>query len=219
MDAAVLDILKREHVPATSFVIGENALTQRSLLTRMVDEGHEVGSHTDTHPNLATVSDRQVKYELNATQRLFQAFTGRSLRLFRAPYFGDAEPTTADEFGPALAAQQRGYISVGLHVDPDDWKRPGVRAIVGRTIAGVLGGTFGRSGNVVLLHDAGGNRAQTVAALPQIIDRLRAVGYRFVAVSALAEIPRDAAMPPISSGDRLAASADLEASRRWARPG
>ncbi|MEX6887402.1 hypothetical protein AB2C51_34055, partial [Pseudomonas aeruginosa] len=86
--------------------------------------------------NLANVSQRQVKYELNTTQRLFQAFTGRSLRLFRAPYFGDAEPSTADEILPALEAQQRGYISVGLHVDPDDWKRPGVQAIIDRTIAG-----------------------------------------------------------------------------------
>ncbi|MGU3391317.1 polysaccharide deacetylase family protein [Sphingomonas sp. M1A8_2b] len=205
----ILDILKREHAPATFFVIGENALTQRSLLERMVAEGHEIGSHTYTHPNLANVSTRQVKYELNATQRLFQAFTGRSLRLFRAPYFGDAEPSTADEILPALEAQQRGYISVGLHVDPDDWKRPGVQAIIDRTIAGVEAGNPERSGNVILLHDAGGNRAQTVAALPVIIERLRAMGYSFVPVSTLAGLSRDAAMPVISSSDRVAAMADL----------
>ncbi|WP_374944436.1 polysaccharide deacetylase family protein [Sphingomonas sp.] len=205
----ILDILKRTRTPATFFIIGENALTEHALLRRMVDEGHEVGNHTYTHPNLATVSPRQVKYELNTTQRLFQAFTGRSLRLFRAPYFGDAEPTTADEIVPALEAQARGYISVGLHVDPDDWKRPGVQAIVDRTIAGVRAGDPERSGNVVLLHDAGGNRAQTVAALPVIIARLRAMGYRFVPVSTLAGIPRTEAMPPISAGDRVAAGADL----------
>jgi cellulose synthase/poly-beta-1,6-N-acetylglucosamine synthase-like glycosyltransferase/peptidoglycan/xylan/chitin deacetylase (PgdA/CDA1 family)/spore germination protein YaaH len=205
----ILDILKREHVPATFFVIGENALTQRSLLERMVAEGHEIGSHTYTHPNLASVSQRQVKYELNTTQRLFQAFTGRSLRLFRAPYFGDAEPSTADEIVPALEAQQRGYISVGLHVDPDDWKRPGVQAIIDRTITQVEAGNPERSGNVILLHDAGGNRAQTVAALPVIIDRLRGMGYSFVPVSTLAGLSRDAAMPVISSSDRVAAMADL----------
>ena len=205
----ILDILKRAGVPATFFIVGENALTQRGLLERMVAEGHEVGSHTYTHPNLATVSPRQVRFELNANQRLFQAFTGRSLRLFRAPYFGDAEPTTADEIVPALEAQERGYISVGLHVDPDDWKRPGVQAIVDRTIAGVRASNPDRSGNIVLLHDAGGNRAQTVAALPAVIERLRAMGYRFVLVSDLAGFPRDMAMPPVSSGDRLAARADL----------
>ncbi len=213
----VLDVLKREGVKATFFIVGENALTQRSLLQRMVAEGHEIGSHTYTHPNLANVSAGQVRFELNANQRLFQAFTGRSLRLFRAPYFGDAEPTTADEIGPALQAQQRGYVSVGLHVDPGDWKRPGVQAIIDATIARVTNAPVtcddssdaDCSRNVILLHDAGGNRAQTVAALPVIIDRLRAMGYSFVPVSTLAGISRDQAMPVISSSDQLAARADL----------
>ena len=93
----ILDVLKEKHVPATFFVIGENGLTERGLLQRELAEGHEVGSHTYTHPNLARTSRSETMLELNATQRLFQAFTGHSLRLFRAPYFGDAEPTTADE--------------------------------------------------------------------------------------------------------------------------
>ena len=122
----ILDILKARHVPATFFIVGENALTERGLLQRMIAEGHEVGSHTYTHPNLATVDDTRTLFELNTTQRLFQAFTGRTLKLFRAPFFGDAEPTTADEIIPVWAAQQRGYISVGLHVDSEDWQRPGV---------------------------------------------------------------------------------------------
>ena len=205
----ILDILKREQVPATFFIVGENALTQRPLLERMVREGHKVGSHTYTHPNLAGASDAETAFQLNTTQRLFQAFTGRSLRLFRAPYFGDAEPTTADEIEPALQAQNRGYISVGLHVDPGDWKRPGVQEIVDQTIAGVLASNPERSGNIVLLHDAGGNRAQTVEALPQIIDQLRAKGYHFVPVSVLAGIPPDVAMPVISASDQAAARTDL----------
>ena len=205
----VLDVLRDKHVPATFFVIGENALTERGLLQRQLAEGHEVGSHTYTHPNLATVSPGVTSLELNATQRLFQAFTGHSLRLFRAPYFGDAEPTTADEIVPAYEAQRRGYLSVGLHVDPDDWKRPGVQAIVDRTIAGVTASSPDRSGNVVLLHDSGGDRSQTVAALPLLIDALRARGYRFVTVSALAGLSHAAVNPPISKSDRLAAQADL----------
>jgi cellulose synthase/poly-beta-1,6-N-acetylglucosamine synthase-like glycosyltransferase/peptidoglycan/xylan/chitin deacetylase (PgdA/CDA1 family)/spore germination protein YaaH len=205
----ILDILKRERVPATFFIIGENGLTQRDLLMRMVREGHEVGNHTYTHPNLAGATDSETAFQLNTTQRLFQAFTGRSLRLFRAPYFGDAEPTTADEIEPALQAQNRGYTSVGLHVDPGDWKRPGVQTIIDQTIAGVEASNVERSGNIVLLHDAGGNRAQTVAALPVIIETLRAKGYRFVPVSTLAGIPRDVAMPVISESDRVAAETDL----------
>ncbi|MEO5492467.1 MAG: glycosyltransferase [Sphingomonas sp.] len=213
----ILDVLKRERVTATFFIVGENALTEHGLLKRMVDEGHEIGNHTYTHPNLAGASDTETDVQLNATQRLFQAFTGRSLKLFRAPYFGDAEPTTADEIGPALKAQSLGYISVGLHVDAEDWQRPGVQAIVDNVVNGVLKGDTGCasgndaecSHNIVLLHDAGGDRAQTVAALPIIIDRLRAQGYAFVPVSRLAGISRDLAMPPISANDRSAAEVDL----------
>ena len=205
----VLDVLKAEKVPGTFFVVGENALTQRKLLERLIREGHEVGSHTYTHPNLALASPRETALELNANQRLFQAYTGRSLRFFRAPYFGDAEPTTADEIVPVADAQKRGYLSVGLHVDPDDWKRPGVAEIVQRTIDGVESGNPDFSANVVLLHDSGGDRSQTVAALPVLIRELRARGYRFVPVSALAGLTHAQVNPPISKSDRFAAEADL----------
>uniref|UniRef100_UPI001575E4FC glycosyltransferase n=1 Tax=Sphingomonas bacterium TaxID=1895847 RepID=UPI001575E4FC len=205
----ILDVLKREHVPATFFVVGENALTERGLLQRELAEGHEVGSHTYTHPNLAQASAGQTRFELNADQRLFQAFTGRSLRLFRAPYFGDAEPTTADEIGPVALAQRMGYLSVGLHVDPGDWKRPGVAHIVDTTVQEVEAGDEERSANIVLLHDAGGDRSQTVTALPLLIEALKARGYRFVPVSALAGWKPGTVNPPLAPGDVTAARADL----------
>jgi peptidoglycan-N-acetylglucosamine deacetylase len=213
----VLDILKAKHVPATFFVVGENALTERGLLERMIAEGHEVGSHTYTHPNLASVDQTRTLFELNATQRLFQAFTGRTLKLFRAPFFGDAEPTTADEILPVWEAQNRGYISVGLHVDSEDWQRPGVGAIVNNVLSRVLTGSASCndesesqcSRNVVLLHDSGGDRAQTVAALPIIIDALRARGYKFVPVSELAGLSPAQAMPPLSRSDYVAARVDF----------
>ena len=205
----ILDVLKAKQVPATFFVIGDNALTQRALLNRIIDEGHEVGSHTYTHPNMAKISPTTTLFELNATQRLFEAFTGRTLRLFRAPYFGDAEPTTADEIYPALAAQNRGYINVGLHVDPEDWQRPGAARIVASTIDQVTHSTAERSANIVLLHDGGGDRSQTVEALPAIIDALRARGFRFVPVTGLIGISRDMAMPTLNASDRAAARTDL----------
>jgi peptidoglycan-N-acetylglucosamine deacetylase len=213
----ILDILRAKHVPATFFVVGENGLTERGLLEREVREGHEVGSHTYTHPNLATVDQTRTLFELNATQRLFQAFTGRTLKLFRAPFFGDAEPTTADEILPVWEAQNRGYVSVGLHVDSEDWQRPGVPAIVNNVLSRVLSAPpvcndesdAQCSRNIVLLHDSGGDRSQTVAALPIIIDALRARGYRFVAVSELAGLTPIQAMPPLSPSDHLAARIDL----------
>jgi peptidoglycan/xylan/chitin deacetylase (PgdA/CDA1 family) len=115
-------VLERYHVPATFFIIGENGVAGRSLLQRMVADGDEIGNHSYTHPNHRRgFRSTGVKLELNATQRLIEAYTGRSTRLFRAPYFGDAEPTTSDEIGPALIAQKEGYTVVGLHADPGDW--------------------------------------------------------------------------------------------------
>jgi len=213
----ILSILEEKHVPATFFVVGENALTNRGLLQREVRDGDEIGSHTYTHPNLARVGKTQVLFELNTTQRLVQAFTGRTLKLFRAPFFGDAEPTTTEEIVPVLDAQNRGYISVGLHVDSEDWQRPGVPTIINNVLSRILSAPptcdnnsdAQCSRNVVLLHDSGGDRSQTVAALPIIIDQLRARGYTFVPVSELAGLSRDQAMPVLSPSDRLAARTDF----------
>ena len=205
----ILDILKQKGVPATFFVIGENALAHPLLLKRIIAQGSEIGNHSYTHPNLAEVSVRGTHIELNTTQRLVEAYTGRAMRLFRAPYFGDAEPTTADELGPALIAQQAGYVNVGLHVDPGDWKRPGIQTIIDETIDQVEAGDEKKSGNVILLHDSGGDRAQTVAALPVIIDQLRARGYTFVPVSQLAGLTPAAVNPLISGPDLVAVRLDV----------
>lgn len=205
----ILDVLERLHVPATFFVIGENALEHPGLLRRIAADGDEIGNHTYTHPNLALDSATGTKIELNATQRLIEAYTGRSTRLFRAPYFGDAEPTTADELDPALIAQRSGYTVVGLHADPGDWKRPGVDAIVNRTIAAIESDDPDRSENIVLLHDGGGDRAQTVAALPQLITALRARGYQFVPVSALAGLSQAQVMPKVTGSDLMAVRIDV----------
>ncbi|MDO7836804.1 glycosyltransferase [Sphingobium sp. HBC34] len=205
----ILDILKAAHVPATFFVIGENAMMHPGLLRRIVAQGSEIGNHSYTHPNLAQVWDRGVSLELNSTQRLVEAYTGRAMRLFRAPYFGDAEPTTADEIGPALEAQKAGYVNVGLHVDPGDWTRPGVDAIVRRTVAQVEAGGADRSAQIILLHDSGGDRAQTVAALPRIIRALTQRGYHFVPVSALAGLSAGQVMPPIHGADLAAVRVDV----------
>ncbi len=194
----ILDILKAEHVPATFFIIGSNAETYPELVRRMVADGHEVGNHTFTHPNLSETPPRMIPLELNATQRLFQALTGRSMRLFRPPYLGDAEPTDPEQIVPVEIAQRMGYIAVGEHVDPLDWELPGARTILNRTVELVRGARPGLSRNIVLFHDAGGDRSQTVEALTAIIHKLKAGGYRFVPVSRLIGFTRDEAMPPLS---------------------
>ncbi len=205
----ILDALEKAGVPATFFVVGENALEHPGLLQRMVRDGDEIGNHSYTHPNLATTGERTTKLELNATQRLIQAYTGRSTTLFRAPYFGDAEPTTMDEIAPALLAQDLGYTVVGLHVDPNDWQRPGTDAIVRQVVEQVEDASADSSRNVVLLHDGGGDRQQTVEALPQVIAILKAKGYHFVTASQLVGVPRAVAMPAVTGRDLMAVRTDV----------
>ena len=205
----VLDILKRYGVPGTFFVIGENAVSHPGLLNREIAEGSEIGNHSYTHPNMALASQRGTSIELNATQRLIEAYTGRGTRLLRLPYFGDAEPTTDDELVPALRAQNDGYLNVGLHVDSEDWTRPGVPAIIRNTLQGVYDGDAEKSGNVILLHDAGGDRQQTLDALPTIIATLKAKGYKFVTASELVGLSPAQVMPTISGKDLLAVRADV----------
>ena len=205
----ILAVLERYHVPGTFFVIGENGVENRKLLERELADNFEIGNHSYTHPNMADVSDTGIRIELNATQRLIEAYTGRSTRLFRAPYFGDAEPSTPDELGPALIAQQQGYTIVGLHGDPGDWQKRTADDIFQRTINQVEQATPDRTVNVVLLHDGGGDRSQTVLALPRIIEKLRADGYTFVPASQLAGLDRDAVMPIVAGWDLAAVRLDV----------
>jgi cellulose synthase/poly-beta-1,6-N-acetylglucosamine synthase-like glycosyltransferase/peptidoglycan/xylan/chitin deacetylase (PgdA/CDA1 family)/spore germination protein YaaH len=205
----ILSILEQYKVPGTFFIIGENGVANRGILQRIVRDGFELGNHSYTHPNMALESGAGVNLELNTTQRLVEAYTGRSLRLFRAPYFGDAEPTTADEIGPALQAQDHGYTVVGLHVDPGDWQHPGVPSIVSETLKQVMSATPTHTGNIVLLHDGGGNREQTVQALPAIIEGLQRQGYRFVSVAELAGLKHDQVMPELSGLNLIAVRADV----------
>lgn len=194
----ILDILKQKHVTATFFIIGENAETYPGIVQRILADGHEVGNHTFTHPNLADTPDAAVALELNATQRLFQALTGRSLRMFRPPYLGDAAPGSAEDIEPVLTAQSLGYVTIGVGVDPVDWQLPGADTMVKRVLASIHSKNPEARGSMILLHDAGGDRSQTVAMLPILIDKLRAQGYQLVPVSDLAGFPRAEANPPLA---------------------
>jgi cellulose synthase/poly-beta-1,6-N-acetylglucosamine synthase-like glycosyltransferase/peptidoglycan/xylan/chitin deacetylase (PgdA/CDA1 family) len=192
----VLDILKAKHVPATFFVIGANMEAHPGLVQRILNEGHEVGNHTYTHPNLADTPVAAVRLELNATQRLFEALTGRSMRLLRPPYLGDAEPSDADEIVPIEEAQKLGYVTVGTHVDTLDWQMLPVDQMMKLVEKEVSNPNDDLRGNIILLHDSGGDRSQTVKLLPVLIDAMRAKGFSFVPVSELAGFKRDDVMPP-----------------------
>jgi cellulose synthase/poly-beta-1,6-N-acetylglucosamine synthase-like glycosyltransferase/peptidoglycan/xylan/chitin deacetylase (PgdA/CDA1 family)/spore germination protein YaaH len=201
---AILDILKRENVPATFFVIGKNGEEHPEILRRMVNEGHELGNHTFTHPNLGEIPGRLTMLELNATQRLIESITGRSTVLFRPPYFGDAEADKPGEVEPAMIAEKLGYLMVGLRIDPGDWQ-PNITAdeIVQKTVSRAMDSNPETRGQVVLLHDSGGDRHATIAALPSVIHQLRDRGFKFVLVSDLGGWTRDQVMPPLSRSEHV----------------
>ena len=201
----ILDILKAHHAPATFFVTGANVLGEPDLLRRIIAEGSEVGNHSTTHPDLDRLSDGAIRLELNTTQRLVESYTGRSMRLFRAPYLGDADPNRPGELRAVKVAADMGYLSIGLNVDPLDWTATTPDRIVAQTVAQVESGRDGRSTQVILLHDSGGDRSATISALPRIIKALRARGYEFVTVSALAGLNPAAAMPPLAGSHEAAA--------------
>lgn len=188
----LLDILKEKGVKASFFVVGQKVEKHPELASRIVREGHEIGVHTYTHPNLAEVSDERAVLELNATQRLIESVTGRSTVFFRPPYNADSYPHNPEEITPVVIAQQLGYLTVSQDIDPEDYNRPGVDAIVQKVRHHRRLG-----GKIVLLHDAGGNRGQTVQALPQIIEYLQARGDRIVPLSRLLKEQPEALMPQL----------------------
>jgi cellulose synthase/poly-beta-1,6-N-acetylglucosamine synthase-like glycosyltransferase/peptidoglycan/xylan/chitin deacetylase (PgdA/CDA1 family)/spore germination protein YaaH len=212
----ILDALKQAKAPATFFVIGLNAEQYPDLIRREVAEGHELGNHTFTHPNIANISNTQFGFELSATRVLMESLVGRRTYLFRPPYAEDVEPTTPDEVRPLEAVSDRGYLTVGMLVDPKDWIAPKteeekkVEEIVKAVVDGA-GDPNNPNGNVILLHDSGGDRSYTVAALPMIISEMRKRGFEFVAVSDLLGKSRDEVMPLIDTRSQWQAMADRAA--------
>jgi peptidoglycan-N-acetylglucosamine deacetylase len=190
----ILDALAKAGVHATFFIIGANGELHPDLLRRIVNEGHELGNHTFTHPNVSLISPAQFDLELSATQHLLASVVGRQSLLFRAPYAEDSEPETIDQVRPVELASARGYLAVGMQIDPDDWQRPGVDEIARRTVEEAERG----EGNVVLLHDAGGDRSQTVQAIPKLVEALRSRGFQFVTIADLLGRSRDDIMPPVA---------------------
>jgi cellulose synthase/poly-beta-1,6-N-acetylglucosamine synthase-like glycosyltransferase/peptidoglycan/xylan/chitin deacetylase (PgdA/CDA1 family)/spore germination protein YaaH len=193
----ILDLLKANGVTATFFLVGVNAEKYPDLVRRIVAEGHEIGNHTYYHPDLAVCWPEHIKLELNATQLLLETITGRSTTLFRPPYAADTSPSSLADLAPLRIANEMNYLVVLENIDPQDWARPGAEVILQRIKQ------QRRDGSIILLHDAGGDRSQTVTALPRIIEWLRTRGDTIVPLSTLIGSSRDAVMPPVGNTQRL----------------
>jgi len=200
----ILDILKREHAPATFFLIGNQADRFSSITSRIYDEGHEIGNHTFTHPDISDLSSTVAKLELNLTESLFASRLGIRTILFRPPYSIDAEPDTEDEVRPLEVTESMGYLTISDKIDPNDWRAiysaDQLTSFVAKNLP-PCSPTNRNCGNILLLHDGGGDRSQTVRALPMIIAAIRAQGLEIVPLSELLHMSRAQVMPPIAPNE------------------
>jgi cellulose synthase/poly-beta-1,6-N-acetylglucosamine synthase-like glycosyltransferase/spore germination protein YaaH/peptidoglycan/xylan/chitin deacetylase (PgdA/CDA1 family) len=209
----ILDVLKRENASATFFLIGIQTDKFSGLAKRIYQEGHTVGNHTFTHPDVSNISSSYFRLELNLTERLFASLLGIRTTLLRPPYAIDEEPDTADQVRPLEFAQEMGYTTVGNKIDPNDWRdnpRRSAEQITSYVLSHLppCGANDLRCGNIVLLHDGGGNRQETVRALPMIIDGIRARGFQIVPVYQLLGKTRAEVMAPLPAGERWIARLD-----------
>ncbi len=173
-------ILHREGVAATFFVIGSEAARHPDLVRLLVRGGNELGNHTFTHVALSSGPDWQRRLQLDLTEAAIAGITGSYTRLLRPPYSATPDAITRRDERDLADLAGRRYLVVLADYDSEDWTRPGIAKIVRNA------SPPGHTGGIVMLHDGGGNRSETVAALAELIPRLRARGFRFVTVSQLA---------------------------------
>ncbi|MER5194194.1 glycosyltransferase [Streptomyces sp. NPDC002755] len=169
----VLDVLKKHHAHAVFFVTGTMASRYPDLVQRMVDEGHEVGLHTFNHPDLSFQSKKRISWELSQNQLALAGAAGIRTSLFRPPYSSFADAMDNKSWPVTEYIGSLGYLTVVNNTDSEDWKKPGVEEIIRRATP------KGGKGAIVLMHDSGGDRHQTVQALDRFLPDLQSRGYEF----------------------------------------
>ncbi|MER7720627.1 bifunctional polysaccharide deacetylase/glycosyltransferase family 2 protein [Streptomyces flaveolus] len=173
----VLEILEKYDVPGTFFLVGSMVSRYPDVVEDMVEQGNEVGVHTFTHIDLSYQSEARVTREIEQTQLALAGAAGITTTLFRAPYSSQTDAIDNYSWPVYEKLGEDGYTSVFIDTDSDDWKRPGVSKIVDWATP------EDDEGASVLFHDAGGERSQTIEALPKYIEKMKAKGYTFTTVS------------------------------------
>lgn len=190
-------LLLRLHVPATFFVVGDHVLRYPGIVSDLARDGFEIGSHTFTHTDLASLSGWQRDLQLSMTDSAIAGAAGVRPRFLRPPYSATAAAVDAADERAYATVAGRGYLIALASFDGEDWRNPGVGRIVRNATPN------GREGGVILLHDGGGNRSQTLGAVAHLVPELRRRGFRFVPLSTLAGLSRRNADPPVSESQRL----------------
>ncbi|WP_399887358.1 bifunctional polysaccharide deacetylase/glycosyltransferase family 2 protein [Streptomyces sp. BBFR51] len=173
----VLEILEKYDVPGTFFLVGSMISRNPDIVRDLVEQGNEVGVHTFTHIDLSYQSQARVTREIEQTQLALAGAAGITTTLFRAPYSSETNAIDNYSWPVYQSLGEDGYTSVFIDTDSDDWKRPGVSKIVEWATP------EDDEGASVLFHDAGGERSQTIEALPKYIEKMKAKGYTFTTVS------------------------------------
>ncbi len=173
----ILDVLRRNHVHATFFLVGTQVINHPELVRRIVAEGHQIGIHSFTHPDLGKLAPWQRSLELRESQLAVVAAAGVTTSLLRPPY--SSQNHAVDNAGWTMLKRTAGAgYTTGLTTqDTEDWQRPGVSRIIANATP------RGDRGQILLMHDAGGDRSQTIAALGALLPQLKDGGYRFATVS------------------------------------
>lgn len=166
----LLDMLRERNIKATFYVIGNNVDLRPQIVRRTVEEGHEIGNHSQTHPNLRNLGNDSLRREMDRCRDAIARAAGVRPRTMRPPY-GSLSPAQRQ-----LVHAEYGYPTILWSVDPEDWRRPGASVISSR----ITNNTH--SGAIILAHDL---HAQTIDAMPSALDHLLREGYRFVTVSQL----------------------------------
>jgi len=181
-------VLLAQHVPATFFEVGSQVVRYPAITRMLHRDGFELGNHTFTHANLSSLPGWEAQLQISLTESAISGITGIRPRLVRPPYSSTTEAVTPAEQHTWGAIAATGHIIAVANYDTQDWERPGVSTIVSNVLSepAIKRGI----GGIVLMHDAGGNRSQTVAALPKLIAALRSRGFSFATVSQMAGLSR-----------------------------
>lgn len=164
----LLDMLKARGLRATFYLIGNRAVRYPQIVRRIMDEGHEIGNHSWSHPDLSRLSNKQILHEMDQTTRAIYDITGRVPVTFRPPYGSFSRKQRL------MLYEARNLPTILWSVDPQDWRRPGANAVASRILKG------SRPGSIILSHDI---QSGTIKAMPKTLDGLSKRGLKFGSVS------------------------------------
>jgi cellulose synthase/poly-beta-1,6-N-acetylglucosamine synthase-like glycosyltransferase/peptidoglycan/xylan/chitin deacetylase (PgdA/CDA1 family) len=192
----IADTLMRLHVPATFFAVGEHVVEHPEVVADLDRDGFGLGNHTFSHADLTSAGDLR-DFQISLTESAISGAAGIRPRFVRPPYSATPRAVDPEQERAYAEIARRGYVIALANYDAEDWRRPGVDEIVRNATPP------GKRGGVILMHDGGGDRSETVAALERLVPELRARGFSFVGLNALLGASASQTDPPATSSQRV----------------